>query len=58
MIKLTLCTMSDEFPMDQNGNTRELLYQIDEIKDRIDQQLNQYEEDNQRWDILTVPEYD
>ena len=43
--------MSDEFPDDTNGNSRELTIRIDEIRDQINSQLAKYEENSRLQDL-------
>lgn len=49
--KTAMTTMSDEFPMDNNGDSREICYELDQLKDRVDAQITLYEEEGRRWDI-------
>ena len=50
--------MSAEFPSDQNGDSREICIELDILKERINAQIEQYEEHGRRWDILQNPNED
>ena len=44
--------MATEFPTHQNGDSRDICNELNILQERITSQIEQYEEQGRRWDIL------